>query len=176
MSDKQSGVIWRVGENKGRYGMMYSIKLDGHDDWHGTKSVDPREKWGVKEGDTVEYEVEKNGKGYWDITSDVVKVEAKPEEGAPADAPAAGSKARESFDRAVNKDLAYNFRAGRAMALDFLKVCVDQDLIEWPAKGGKAAKLQVLRLFLDKYTVEFTKDSWYFTEGGTLDTFEEEIE
>lgn len=169
---KATGQVWKIFERAGKYGKMYSIKLDGDDNFYGCKSKDPRKEWGIDEGDMVEFEYSMNAKGYTDVDGAVAKVEAAPEEGAPPDAPAAGSAARESFDRSFYKDAAYNWRAARGQAQELVLALLAADLLTLPTKGGKAEKEEAVKIYVNQYALEIFKENWAVT-NGTLPTDED---
>lgn len=81
MADKIQGKIQYLNEKEGKFGTMYSIKVDGTN--YGIGKYPPR---GVEQGDTVEFEVEYNGN--W---PNVARGTLRKIEGAPAASPPATS-------------------------------------------------------------------------------------
>ncbi len=73
---KATGIVAVVNERPGKYGPMFSLKLEGDETWYGTKSTKPE----VSNGDSIEFNFSVNPRGYSDADVDSISVlEAAPE-------------------------------------------------------------------------------------------------
>lgn len=160
---KATGVVAVVNERPGKFGPMFSIKLETDETWYGTKSVRPD----CKEGDTVEFNWNNNARGYPDADMGSFRVV----DAAPATAPApeaASDEAvptpgRKAFDK---KQTVIAYQSARNSALAFVELALAADIVDLPAKGSKADKWQALRIFVDELTNDFTDDAMKVYETG----------
>lgn len=156
---KANGQVAVVNGRDGKFGKMWSLKLEGDDTWYGTKSVRPD----CDEGDVVEFNWANNKRGYPDADlSTLVKLE-----GAAAAAPAATgggevAAGRNAYDR---KQAVIVYQSSRKDALELIKAAISADLVDFPAKGTKAEKYQALRMFVDMATNDFYYDAMAVFSG-----------
>lgn len=147
---RASGLVGVVKERPGKYGPMYSIKLENDDTWYGCKGNKPD----CKEGDTVAFNFSVNSRGYSD--ADVGSLELlesgpdAPQAAAPdVQAPTAG---RVSFDK---KQAVIVYQSSRKDALDLIRLAAEQELLDLPKKGTVADKFNALRIFIDEATADY---------------------
>lgn len=150
---KASGVVGVVGERAGKFGPMYSIKLENDEAWYGTKSKKPQ----CSVGDTVEFNFHVNARGYPDADLEsLTTIEAGPDDPIPSSVPggdvATPTEGRKAFDR---KQAVIVYQSSRKDAIQFLKLAMDAGVIDLPAKGTKADKFQALRIFQEELSADY---------------------
>src|SRR5690606_20602215 len=143
MADKIQGKIQYLNEKEGKFGTMYSIKVDGTN--YGIGKYPPR---GVEQGDSVEFEVEYNGN--W---PNVAKGTLRKIEGAPAAAPpaargeAAPAKAAWAGGRNADTQDIISKQAALNTALGFLEFALKNETLPVPkAKNAGYGYLKTLWL------------------------------
>jgi hypothetical protein len=160
---KATGQVAVVNGRDGKFGKMWSLKLEGDETWYGTKSIRPD----CTEGDVVEFSWAKNKRGYPDADlSTLVKLE-----GAAAEVPLAAASGgggevaagRNAYDR---KQAVIVYQSSRKDALELIKAAIAAEIVDFPAKGTKAEKYQALRMFVDMATNDFYYDAMAVF-GGT---------
>ena len=125
---------------------VYSVKLDTEEDvWFAAGFNKPD----CEEGDYVQFEAEKNERGYWHIPGSIMTIERPKSDVAKAGGGSGGS----GF--AAEKELRYNYRFSVASAQDFALAALQAGLL--PKSGGKTAKakeatLDDLQQFIDERT------------------------
>jgi hypothetical protein len=142
---KANGVVGRIGERAGKYGPMYSIKLENDETWYGTKGTKPD----VNVGDTVEFNFTVNPRGYSDADVASITVLEAGSGPAPAAAPAAPTEGRVAFDR---KQAVIVYQSSRKDAIEFIKLANEAGILDLPSKGSKADKYAALQIFVDMAT------------------------
>ena len=160
---KASGIVGIVNERPGKYGPMFSIKLEGDETWYGTKSTKPE----VNNGDTIEFNFSVNPRGYSDADVNSISViEAAPEPAAStpetAAAPAA-TAGRVAFDR---KQSVIVYQSSRKDALALIALAASQALIDFPKKGTVADNFNALRMFVDEATNDYYHAAMSVYEGN----------
>lgn len=151
---KATGQVAVVYGKDGKFGKMWSLKVEGDDTWYGCKSVKPD----VAEGDTIEFNWQNNKRGYPDIDLEsLVVLEAGIAE-APAKADVAAASTggnatgRKAYDR-KQAVIVYQNAAGRA--LELIKLAHAAEILDLPKKGTVADKYAALRMFIDMATNDF---------------------
>lgn len=125
MADKIVGKVQYINEKEGKYGPMFSIKVDGTN--YGVGKFAPR---GIDQGDTVEFEVEYNGN-----YPNVAKGSLRKVEGAKASAPSAQADTRKAFTKATSNDdrqVIISKQAALNTALEFIKFAKDNETLPVP--------------------------------------------
>lgn len=147
---KASGIVGVVSERAGKYGPMYSIKLEGDESWYGTKSTKPN----VNQGDAVEFNFSNNARGYPDVDlSSIVVLDAAAAATVASAAPAAtATEGRKAFDR---KQAVIVYQNAGNRALELIKLANEVGVLDLPSKGTKADKYNALRVFLDMATNDY---------------------
>lgn len=161
---KASGVVGIVNKRPGKYGPMYSIKLEGDETWYGTKSTEPS----CKQGETVEFNFAVNARGYSDadLSSLVVLAgEAASDTGggeAPVSDSSVPTEGRKAFDR---KQAVIVYQNAGNRALELIKLANEVGILDLPAKGTKADKYAALRIFVDMATNDLYYEAMAVYDG-----------
>ena len=163
-----TGVVFRVYDNEFEKKTLYSVKLDGDDNFYGMgekrfeKAVQPGNKI------TIQYDVNSKGKN-------VVKRVRLDAIGDPIDNKPKGGKGKGNYKGGNNsggsnsmskaewadKDKRIQYQAARNSALEFLRLASDEDAIDYPkgaTKTAKAARMTALEGLVDKYTALYFRD------------------
>jgi len=163
-----TGVVFRVYENEFEKKTLYSVKLDGNDNFYGMG--EKRFEKSVQEGNKITIQYEVNGKG-----KNVVKrvrldgigdpIESKPKGGKGKGNYKGGNKSGggNGMSKAdwADKDKRIQYQAARNSALEFLRLASDEDAIDYPkgaTKTAKAARMTALEGLVDKYTALYFRD------------------
>lgn len=161
---KATGIVAVVNERPGKYGPMYSVKLEGDETWYGTKGT----KAQVNPGDNIEFNFSVNPRGYSDADVDSISVlEAAP---AVAEAPSGGTVAaapsagRVAFDR---KQAVIVYQSSRKDALELIGLAAAQGLVDFPKKGTVADNFNALRMFVDEATNDYYHAAMGVYDGAT---------
>lgn len=131
-----SGTVKQVIERPWGQKTMYSLSLLDHDSLYGFGPVNPK----AKPGDKVEFEAEKNQKGYWQGDKATLKVVAGTNEvssGSPAGAVAKASIGKDSYwDRKESRDVTNDehreLGATRNTAIEWIKLLLAQEAFKLP--------------------------------------------
>ncbi len=162
---KASGVVGIVNERPGKYGPMFSIKLEGDETWYGTKSTKPE----VNNGDTIEFNFSVNPRGYSDADVNSISVleaaSEAPAEAKEASAPVAATatEGRKAFDR---KQSVIVYQSSRKDALALIALAASETLIDFPKKGTIADNFNALRMFVDEATNDYYHAAMAVYEGA----------
>lgn len=127
------GVVYKIFERAAGRGKAYSIKLDGDQNYYGTGFKAP----GCKAGDYVEFEADKNAKGYWEAKLDSIRVlDSQPVEAAKAVGKVIGKDdywtRKESRD--LENDNRRNVGASLNTAIEFVELLLKAEAVKLPAK------------------------------------------
>lgn len=132
----KSGVVEVVNKNKAGY---YAFKVEGENTWYNTGKV----SGGIEKGDNIEFEFNKNNRGYFDVDIDSIKraVASKGVEG--------GVQGRESYwqEKAV-ADVANHreirWRSAVHTAISIIEVANSLDCSPIPKSGTRGAKFDAV--------------------------------
>lgn len=145
------GVVYKVFERPGKFGTMYSIKLNDDANYYGTGKARPP----VKEGQKIQFSAAQNARGYWDADVNSIKVVEATVSAAPSARSVAGKD--DYWNRKEERDLVENARrhegASRNTAIEFVKFLVEQEALPVPAK--KAEKADALLEYVEHYKAIF---------------------
>ena len=160
---KATGIVAVVNERPGKYGPMFSLKLEGDETWYGTKSTRPE----VNDGDSIEFNFSVNPRGYSDAdVNSISVVEAAPEGTTSAEAanvtPVA-TAGRAAFDR---KQSVIVYQSSRKDALTLIALAAEHGFVDFPKKGTIADNFNAVRLFVDEATNDFYHAAMAVYEGG----------
>ena len=159
---KATGIVKYVNERPGKYGPMYSLKLEGDDTNYGTKGTKPA----CNVGDAVEFNFTVNPRGYSDAdpaSISVVEANAAPE--VAAEAAAAPTAGRVAFDK---KQAVICYQAARNSALELIKLAASLDTLDLPKKGTVADRFNAIRIFVDEATDDYFTTSMEVYNTGKL--------
>lgn len=160
---KANGIVEAVFEFPGKFGPMYSIRLEADDSKYGCKGTKPN----CNEGDLVEFNWSTNNRGYPDVDLSSLVVAEVNAASTPAPETAntpAASPGRQAFDRKQNVII---YQSSRKDALEFFKTALEAGFVDIPAKGSLADKWQACRIFVDELTNDFADDAAKVYETGT---------
>jgi len=160
---KATGIVALVNERPGKYGPMYSLKVEGDETWYGCKSTKPN----VNVGDAIEFNFSVNPRGYSDADpASISVVEAgaapAPQAAATEAAPTAG---RVAHDR---KQAVIVYQSSRKDALELIELASTLELLDLPKKGTVADKFNALRIFVDEQTADYYTTAMDVYETGGL--------
>lgn len=165
---KASGVVGIVNERSGKYGPMYSIKLEGDETWYGTKGTKPS----CNKGETVEFNFSINPRGYSDadldslvVVSGVVSSDTAGDTVAAVSNPAVQTEGRKAFDK---KQAVIVYQNAGNRALELVKLANEVGVLDIPQKGTKADKYASLRIFVDMATNDFFAEAMAVYETGDV--------
>lgn len=143
-----SGVVEKVVERPGKYGSMYSMKVDNT--FYGTKGKKPP----CKEGDYVTFEATQSDKGYWDANPDTIKgainVAGKAAETTPP--------ATRAWVPDTDRQNSIIYQSSRKDALELVGVLLQNNLIDL-GKAKKADAIELVEGYVDRYTLRFYEDT-----------------
>lgn len=153
------GVVFRVYTKDFRGTELYTVKLDGDDNWY--RLGETRHADTVDEGYKVKLGYEEDRKGNLNVSK--VKLLAKGDPiqntkrsgggGRPANT--GGGKPAVDWDA---KDLKIQYQSARKDGLEFLKLVVEQEIVKLPPKTKPAERLAAIEGLLDQYTARFFLD------------------
>lgn len=123
MAEKIQGRVEYINEREGRYGKMYSIKVDGTN--YGVGKYPPR---GIEQGDTVEFDVEYNGN--W---PNVARGTLRKVEGSSAPPPSKSAPMRVKASSYDDRQTVISKQAALNTALEFLKFAHAAEKLPVPA-------------------------------------------
>jgi hypothetical protein len=147
---------------------MYTLVLTNDGNFYGLGTFKPR----ANPGDFVEFQAEKNDKGYWQADKNTLKVVASPSP-AVAGVPATGVAAQASSSprpskspeergfwekkeiREVRNDDLRSLGAARNTAIEWVKFLVEKEAI--PVVTKVAGREEALNAVLDDYTKKFMR-------------------
>lgn len=161
---KATGIVGVVNERPGKYGPMYSIKLEGDETWYGTKGNKPN----VNVGDSIEFNFSVNPRGYSDADPESISVV---EAGAgPAPAAATATVAEPTAGRVAHdrKQAVIVYQSSRKDAIELIGLAEKLELLDLPKKGTVADKFNALRIFVDEATADYYTDAMNVYETGGL--------
>lgn len=130
----------------------WTFKIDDGERY-GIKGKPPA---GLKAGDNVQFDANKNAKGYWEVDP-VTIVPASPATIATAPAQIA-TKAPTTGYKSDAVQNAISYQAARKDALETVKMLLDKDLIDF-GKAKGAQKIELVEIFIDNYTVRYAEDT-----------------
>lgn len=123
MAEKIQGRVEYINEREGRYGKMYSIKVDGTN--YGVGKYPPR---GIEQGDTVEFDVEYNGN--W---PNVARGTLRKVEGSSAPPPSKNAPMKVKANSYDDRQTVISKQAALNTALEFLKFAHAAEKLPVPA-------------------------------------------
>ena len=159
---------------KTRRGQMpvYSMKIDGQDDWFDLGFDKPD----VVEQDYVQFDADKNDRGYWKVGKGaIVKIERPKDE--PKSQAAGGGTGEVMANNGVTsyeKELRYNYRFSYGVASEFALAALQAGFL--PTNGGatkakKAATMEDVEQFIDERAAKIFARCWSIEElEGILDS------
>lgn len=168
---KATGQVAVVYGKDGKFGKMWSLKVEGDDTWYGCKSVKPD----TKEGDQIEFNWSNNKRGYPDIDLDTLVVleagdDAPEKEAAGESSDKGGNTAgRKAYDR---KQAVIVYQNAGNRAIELISLAYKAEILDLPKKGTIADKYAALRLFVDMATNDFyyeAMDVYAGNEPGSED-------
>jgi hypothetical protein len=146
-----AGRIDRVVERETKFGKMYSLQVAG--EFYGLGKA----LGGVAAGDFVEFEAEKNERGYLDIKKGTIKPGT-----APAAAPVKAVSNNTGSTTGSGQTSGYSdnrqdsivYQSSRKDALEFVSMLREEGLIDY-GKAKGADKIAILETYVDKTTEHF---------------------
>ena len=161
MSTKYEGTLEKIFEKaittrRGKKN-VYSLKIDGNDNWFDCGF----EKPAVEEGKYVQFEAERNDKGYWKVDkSGVIEIE-RPKSATVSTSEDGGGTGQPQTS--YEKEIRYNYRFAFGVSQEYALACLEKGFL--PTNGGttkakKAATLEDLDQFIEERAVKVFAKCW----------------
>ena len=142
----------------GKWGSMYSIKLEGDDTWYRCGKKRPE---GIDKGDVISFDYSIDAKGASKVDLDSIKkVES---------AKASSGGGGNTFTSSTGRQDAIMWQSARNAAIEMAKVLVSVDALDVSANATKGSKAKALALYVNMLTVEFFKDATAAQDGELAD-------
>lgn len=160
---KYSGVVGYISEKKWKDKTFYSFTLKGVDGFFGCGMTRPR----FKVGGYVEFESEKNDKGFENVDLKTLKDSpsapaSSKDSAAPAAAPAGNSQKYVDFRAEADKQRqkSIHFQSAHKDAIELAKFMVDKEFVKLPAAVNKKydAVLVLVENLTDKFFAQFESE------------------